>query len=133
VGVNPQFKNVGGTDARGFTGWFDLEVVHLNRPMTADERIRLPCPPYSPPTLHSDTGGVITPGTYGKLLAKKLTFQQAYDASQPTAEYVIFFYGLAKYTDIFGGPHHYQWCDLEFPNDIQKSQFSHFDRGRSVD
>jgi hypothetical protein len=63
-------------------------------------------------------------------MASEMSIGQARAASGKNAKIAILLEGYMEYKDIFPGNkyHHYAWCDLVVPNNVEKSEFSFFNK-----
>jgi hypothetical protein len=117
--VNPELKNVGATEARNFQAWFYIGIIQAPRSSIQD------CPSFPRPT--DGKPGILPHGESTVLLAKRLTRQNAIDASTANPWKTIFVSGGGEFNDIFfpeTSTHHFDWCVVILPNDIPKSVFS---------
>jgi hypothetical protein len=133
--ITPTFKNIGGTDARNVKGAARLLMANVDKALAPMDRINIPCPLPSPTFTPDSVNNIVTPGSAYSLLSPTVTIDQVRSASGEFAKEGILIEGYVEYNDIFPGTnlHHYIWCDLMFPNDIENSKFSFFNRGRSAD
>jgi hypothetical protein len=129
------FKNVGGTDARDVKGAARIDIVGIDKPISPDTIPAIPCP-IDPPTFDNNTiSTIVTPGSRYSLLSSAMTVNQARAASGENARIAILFEGYVEYRDIFpeNKYHHYLWCDIVAPNNIEKSEFSFINKRRFAD
>jgi hypothetical protein len=117
--VNPNFQNIGPTIARDFRHWWDIIIV----PGPPDSHKTCPMP-----TVHPEIGPptIASPGTPIVFSSKELSANDGINAAKSLE--TIFLAGEVQWRDTFPDDpmHHYIWCVLLFPNDVQRSVFSQF-------
>jgi hypothetical protein len=124
--LSPYWDNRGGTEARGFRGWFDIKTFNIGavRPRKLSSK---DCPPATAPDpLPGEM--VITSGRGETLLAKFLSISDAQASTGDGASKFILMWGHAEWKDIFfpETPNHSDdWCVSVAPNDLQRAQFSY--------
>jgi len=129
------FKNVGGTDARDAKGAARIDMVSIDKPISLDTIPTIPCPNDAPTFDNNTISTIVTPGSSYSLMSSVMTINQARAASGQNARIAILFEGYIEYKDIFPGNqyHHYMWCDLLCPNNVEKSEFSFINKRRFAD
>jgi hypothetical protein len=123
--LTPSWQNVGGTDIRDFIGWWKIFPVIRAAPISIVDAMQLRCPEFKKPDVqfHSAT---ISPGATHLMVAQPLSIDDAIRAASPEVIELIYVVIHVEYNDIFADSklHHYDWCNLMYPNDIPNGVFS---------
>ncbi len=122
--VNPIWMNVGTTDAREVRGWWDIVVTPT--PPLIDNKITAKCPTLKTPPILPEPSVVQKAGGITEL-AKFLSINDVMQAANQQPTVLIYILGHIEYTDIYYPEthlHHFDWCVMALPNDIEKNAFS---------
>jgi hypothetical protein len=118
--ITPSWTNVGGSDARGFVGWF--EVIPYNfmppRPPNGGD-CPVPVEPKSPRPEY-----VIQPHAGMLQVAQKLALEDVIRAKNGKGYILVV--GHIEFRDIFPDTpiHHRNWCELLIPDDPARNIWS---------
>lgn len=130
--VNPWWTNTGSTDAINTVSWWKLSVMPF--PPAVQGRVNLDC---AMPPRPSEKIAPSIVQRENKLieLAQILSTDDAIKASGPNPTEIIELAGHIEYNDVFPGTtlHHFDWCVIAIPHDIQRSDFSFLRSREEVD
>lgn len=121
--VNPQWTNIGSTDAKEVTSYWDIKVLPLTT--ETNGKINVECPRPEKPDRRI-LPSVLARDELLTELSKPLMLEDARMAAGAKPTHIIFIFGHMQYRDIFDDKreHRRDWCLIAMPNDLNSGTFS---------